>query len=139
MQTRESELQAQQLVLAFLGFYRGRIDGIWSDASIKAKQAFEMSEQFVPAQPNNGLPFTAGCRLPKKLRWERGYLTHANLTNEKIKEILDRQAPKPMPVAEKKEQVKPAPTEVKAEVKPAVVQKTSTNPNHAKPTQNVKA
>lgn len=92
MQYNPVEIRAQQIVLAFLGFYRGPIDGIWSSDSIEAKRKFEFEESFVPAAPSNGLPFAARQKLPKGCRWDdAGLLTHRDLTPEKIKEILTKQ------------------------------------------------
>ncbi len=96
MQYKKDELQAQQLVLAFLGYYKGVIDGIWSTASIQAKQAFECADNYLPAAPTFGLPFAPGSRLPKDMLWDKGFLTHKNLTIERAKEIFDAQsAPAP--------------------------------------------
>ena len=67
MQYNPVEIRAQQIVLAFLGFYRGPIDGIWSMDSISAKRRFEEDDLFLPCYPNNGLPFTARQKLPANL------------------------------------------------------------------------
>ena len=91
MQYKKDELQAQQLVLAFLGYYKGVIDGIWSTASIQAKQAFECADNYLPAAPTFGLPFAPGSRLPKGLLWDKGFLIHKDLTVERAKEIYDAQ------------------------------------------------
>lgn len=98
MQTSKMELMAQQLVLAFLGFYNGAIDGIWSDASIKAKRAFECDDSYTRGIPSNGLPFTLHDKLPKDLYWDKKLLNHRNLTPEKTQEIIKsrtRTAPAP--------------------------------------------
>lgn len=92
MQYKKDELQAQQLVLAFLGYYKGVIDGIWSTASIQAKQAFECADNYLPAAPTFGLPFAPGSRLPKGLLWDKGFLIHKDLTVERAKEIYDAQS-----------------------------------------------
>lgn len=114
MQYKSEELQAQQIVLAFLGFYKGKIDGIWSEATIKAKQAFECEDSYLPAAPTFGLPFSTGSRLPKGLRWESGFLTHVKLTMDKVKEIMDTHNNPPR--QERKEQHK-EPKEQKPEPK----------------------
>lgn len=99
MQHSPVELRAQQIVLAFLGFYKGPIDGIWSHDSIAAKQKFEFDPSFIPAAPSNGLPFTFRQKLPKGCYWdENGLLSHRNLTVEKAKEILTQQQVKSSPV-----------------------------------------
>nr|DAF93714.1 MAG TPA: hypothetical protein [Myoviridae sp. ctshb19] len=89
MQTGKMELMAQQVVLAFLGFYNGAIDGIWSGASMKAKRDFECADAYVPGIPSNGLPFSLTDRLPKGLYWEKKVLNHRNLTPEKAQEIIN--------------------------------------------------
>jgi hypothetical protein len=92
MQYSQTELCAQQLVLAFLGFYKGPIDGIWSGDSISAKRRFECDDAFIPAAPNNGLPFTHRAKLPKGCQWNvEGLLWHRGLTPEKASEILKKQ------------------------------------------------
>lgn len=92
MQYSPMEIRAQQVVLAFLGFYKGPIDGIWSSGSIDAKRAFEFHDSFIPAAPNNGLPFTLRQKLPKGCLWDaNGMMTHRDLDADKIKEILQRQ------------------------------------------------
>ena len=89
MQTGKMELMSQQVVLAFLGFYKGAIDGIWSTATIQAKQAYERELNFVPGVPSNGLPFTTKGRLPKGLYWdEKKLLGHRQMTPEKAAEIV---------------------------------------------------
>lgn len=92
MQTSKDELKAQQTVMAFLGFYKGPIDGIWSMDSISAKRRFEEDDLFLPCYPNNGLPFTARQKLPANLYWKAdGKLSHRDLTEDKEREIVERQ------------------------------------------------
>lgn len=92
MQYSQMELQAQQVVLAYLGFYKGPIDGIWSADSISAKRRFECDDLFIPAAPSNGLPFAHKCKLPKGMLWDKdGLLSHRGLTAEKAAEILKTQ------------------------------------------------
>jgi hypothetical protein len=88
MQTNKMELMSQQVVLAFLGFYRGAIDGIWSDATMKAKRDFEAHDSYVPGIPSYGMPFALLDKLPKGLKWEKKLLTHRDLTSEKAAEII---------------------------------------------------
>lgn len=95
MQTSKEHISSQQLVLAFLGYYNGKIDGIWSQASIEAKVKFEGDESFVPAYPNAGLPFGTRDKLPKD--WyvdKRGNVKHKKLSEEKAKELLTARGPK---------------------------------------------
>lgn len=71
MQVETEELKYQQMVLKHLGFYKGPIDGIWSNDTITAKKQFEFKREFSPAIPNNGLPFSLHDRLPKGLHYQR--------------------------------------------------------------------
>lgn len=95
MQYSQTEISAQQLVLAFLGYYKGPIDGIWSGDSISAKRRFECDDAFIPAAPSNGLPFPNRAKLPKGCQWDKeGLLWHRGLTTEKAGEILKNQQKK---------------------------------------------
>lgn len=96
MQTSETELRAQQLVLAFLGFYGGKIDGIWSDATISAMKKFEMDDRFLPAVPTIGMPFKVNCRLPKGMYWDKKIVSHRGLTVEAAQKLLNERAPAPV-------------------------------------------
>lgn len=92
MQYNPSEIRAQQIVLAYLGFYKGPIDGVWSGDSISAKRRFECDDSFIPAAPSNGLPFAHRAKLPKGCVWDQdGLLGHRGLTVEKAGEILKNQ------------------------------------------------
>lgn len=89
MQVTKEKMAAQQLVLFHLGYYKGNIDGIWSESTIKAKRAFEADPSFVPAYPNHGLPFGDRDKLPKGWRYgAKGVIGHADLTPELAKEIM---------------------------------------------------
>lgn len=88
MQTSKEALIAQQLVLFHLGFYKGLIDGIWSDKAIDAKKKFESDRSFLPAFPNGGLPFGSRDKLPKGMIYRNGLVCHRDLPDEKIAEIL---------------------------------------------------
>lgn len=98
MQATQTELSAQQLVLAFLGFYKGAIDGVWSDDSIKAMRAFECDDLFCPAVPTQGLPFKAGTKLPKGMYWDKKLVSHRKLTVEKAQELITSRTKKVLPV-----------------------------------------
>lgn len=99
MQHADMELRAQQLVLAFLGFYNGLIDGIWSDATIRAMQAFECDDKFLPAVPTSGYPFANRSRLPKGMYWDKNLVAHTKLTPEIAAELLQKRSPRaPDPV-----------------------------------------
>lgn len=95
MQYSQTELRAQQLVLAYLGFYKGPIDGIWSGDSISAKRRFECEDSFIPAAPSSGLPFPHRAKLPKGCQWDKeGLLTHRGMTPERAAELLKTQQKK---------------------------------------------
>lgn len=72
MQYTKNKLMAQQLTLFHLGFYTGVIDGVWGPACIQAKREMERGEDFVPANPNGGLPFGDRDKLPKGLEYRDG-------------------------------------------------------------------
>jgi hypothetical protein len=59
-----------QLALRVLGFYNGRIDGVWGRASAKAKVAFESDPKFAPCTPNGGAPFDLSMPLPACLFYD---------------------------------------------------------------------
>lgn len=98
MQTGNAEIRAQQLVLAYLGFYNGVIDGTWSDASIRAMKAFECDDSFLPAVPTNGLPFPVNAKLPKGMFWDKKLVSHRKMTTEDAKAILAARTPATKPV-----------------------------------------
>lgn len=87
MQYTKEKLKEQQMVLFHLGFYKGLIDGIWSTASIEAKRMFESRPEYVPANPNGGLPFGERERLPKDMSYSKGMVVHKTLTEERRLEI----------------------------------------------------
>lgn len=114
MQTGKAELMAQQVVLAFLGFYKGAIDGIWSGESIRAKQAFEREDAYVPGVPSSGLPFAQKGKLPKGLYWDgKRLLNHRSMTPEKMAEIIKSRTRAPKPVTPTP--TKPEPVSVRPE------------------------
>lgn len=76
MQRGTEQLKRQQQILTALGYYDGQIDGIWSDRTIEAKQKWENSGRFIPAIPNNGMPFGDVGKYPSGIRRETsGLLT----------------------------------------------------------------
>ena len=96
MQVSKKQIQRQQVILTHLGFYRHKCDGIWGPESIAAKRKFEADVSFVPALPNNGLPFGEREKYPKGMRMGSDrMLTYTDpkgkkendLTQEKIKQI----------------------------------------------------
>lgn len=89
MQVTKEKMAAQQLVLFHLGFYKGNIDGIWSEATIAAKRKFEADPSFLPAYPNHGLPFGDRDKLPKNWRYgAKGVIGHKELTPEAAQAIM---------------------------------------------------
>lgn len=64
MQVSTEQLKRQQEILKALGFYHGKLDGIWGPKSIQAKKKFEGDPKFVPGIPNNGLPFASKGPYP---------------------------------------------------------------------------
>lgn len=129
MQYSQMELQAQQVVLAYLGFYKGPIDGIWSGDSISAKRRFECDDSFIPAAPSNGLPFAHKCKLPKGMLWDKdGLLAHRGLTAEKAAEILNTQQKKAAPPSNQKQQGKTEQPKVET---PKAVAETEVRENEA--------
>ena len=72
-QFQNAQIVRQQQVLAHLGYYKGRIDGIWGPGTIKAKKEFE-SMGFAPGVPNGGLPFASRGPYPKGIFMSNGLL-----------------------------------------------------------------
>jgi hypothetical protein len=80
MQTGKEKHSRQQLIMQLLGFYKGKVDGIWGPATMDAKRRWEMSTKFEPAIPNNGLPLGDRGPYPKGIRiGSDGLLTCAEL------------------------------------------------------------
>lgn len=78
-------LQRQQMVLKHLGYYHGKCDGIWGPDTIAAKRAFELSGNFNPGYPNNGLPFNQEGPYPIGIMRDyrnRALITHTDMTEE---------------------------------------------------------
>ncbi len=81
-QFQPTQIIRQQQVLAHLGYYKGRIDGIWGPKCIAAKKEFE-SMGFAPGLPNGGLPFAARGPYPKGVMMIGGLLTCAGFDETK--------------------------------------------------------
>lgn len=98
MQTNPKEILRQQIVLNFLGFYNGRLDGIWGPETIAAKKSFEGSGNFNPGIPNSGLPFANDGPLPDGLYMSRGLLQLADQEDQvllKEAAVLQQQTEQP--------------------------------------------
>lgn len=61
--------QKQQLIMTMLGYYSGKCDGIWGPKCVEAKRKWEYEDNFEPAVPSNGLPFTGRGKLPKGMSY----------------------------------------------------------------------
>ena len=72
-QFQNAQIVRQQQILAHLGYYKGRIDGIWGPGTIKAKKEFE-AMGFAPGVPNGGLPFASRGPYPKGIFMSNGLL-----------------------------------------------------------------
>lgn len=103
MQTGNDQLKRQQQILRLKGFYTGAIDGIWSSMTIEAKQKWERSRNFVPAIPNNGLPFASKGPYPSGIRVGKDGM----LTCAEVEEFLEREKLSQQRTFEKKK-VEPA-------------------------------
>ena len=66
----------QQQILTHLGYYSGKIDGIWGPKTIEAKKAFETSGHFKPGIPSSGSPFSFTPPFPHTLTLDSNYLMH---------------------------------------------------------------
>jgi len=101
MQIKSEHLLRQQLVLKFLNYYKGKLDGIWGPTSIAAKKAFESTRDFAPAYPNNGLPFGDKDVLPKGMSYElpSRLITCVNLSETVIAELSGIKPVEPVKVA----------------------------------------
>lgn len=53
-----TQLIRQQEILAALGFYKGKVDGIWGPSSTAAMKQFEADPTFLPGIPNHGMPLS---------------------------------------------------------------------------------
>lgn len=87
MQTMKHQLIAQQVVLAYLGYYKGTIDGIWGPASYEAKRAYDNSETF-DGVPTSGTPFARDVKIPRALRWRDNCLWHKDCDQDKFDELV---------------------------------------------------
>jgi len=56
-----------QQILKYLGYYKGKIDGIWGKGSMQAKIDFEDSPDFEPGAKNFGGLFDSSLPLPKSI------------------------------------------------------------------------
>lgn len=119
------QLQSQQILLAFLGFYKGKCDGIWGPDSIAAMRSYEASLIFSPGYPSNGLPLKEKGQLPTGVyRRPRapGILSHVDMPDDyaatKLSELVTEEAARKL-LEPKQDNV--APQTVKQEVKASEV------------------
>ena len=61
--------QKQQLIMTMLGYYDGTCDGVWGPKCVAAKRQWEFEDNFEPAVPQNGRPFTGRGKLPKGMHY----------------------------------------------------------------------
>lgn len=64
-------IKSQQFYISQLGFYDGKINGVWDKNWEAAMELFKLDKRFFPANKkrNNG-PFMPFERLPKGFKWE---------------------------------------------------------------------
>lgn len=112
---KSTQLQNQQLIMAHLGFYRGKLDGVWGPQAIQAKKDWESSGKFKPAFPNSGMPLDPRGKLPTGIiRGTAGLLKCLSLTSEKEAELLSTKGE--LYVGKVEPKVKETPQEIKPEV-----------------------
>jgi len=87
MQYETLQLQRQQMVMHVLGFYDGKLDGIWGPKSIEAKKRFEASPKFMPAIPANGMPFAGRAPFPNGITVNRDGLMY----HDAIEGLLEKE------------------------------------------------
>lgn len=116
MQFKPEQIKRQQMIMRVLGFYTGKIDGIWAQKCIEAKRAWELSGKFNPANPNNGLPFADTDPLPTGMRFDRvsRMFTHRELTETLIAELSGKTS---APVPAQPQEPVPTPEVTNSDVK----------------------
>ena len=108
MQYETQQLKRQQLIMQCLGFYNGKIDGIWGPKSIDAKKRFESSPKYLPALPANGMPFAARAPFPNGVTLGRdGLLYHEAIEGVLDKEKQSAKKPTALPVVAEKVEAAP--------------------------------
>lgn len=82
--------QQIQIIMTILGYYDGVCDGVWGPKCIAAKREWEYHDDFDPATPSNGLPFTGRDKLPKGMVYFHKGLTimWPRMTKEVVDKIL---------------------------------------------------
>lgn len=102
MQIKKEQLERQQEILKLLGFYQGKVDGIWGPRSIDAKKKFEASNSFAPGIPKNGMPFADFGPYPANITIDHAtnMLQHPRLSEQK-EEVKVEVKPEPTPPAMK--------------------------------------
>ena len=81
--------QQIQVIMAVLGYYEGACNGVWGQKSIDAMRKWELADDFEPATPQNGKPFTGRGKLPDGIHYGAGLtLITEHLYSEKAQELL---------------------------------------------------
>jgi hypothetical protein len=90
MQLKPKQLLRQQAIMAFLGLYRHKCDGIWGPEAIASKRRWENEASFIPAFPNRGLPFGDRDTVPKGMRFDRAerLFTFKDLNDEELRKVM---------------------------------------------------
>ena len=101
MQVNTEQLQRQQLIMQALGFYFGKIDGVWGPRSIEAKKRFEADPTFRPGIPANGMPFGDRPPYPAGVTYDHatGLLYHPKI-EEHLKPTIAKVTVNVEPAAE---------------------------------------
>jgi hypothetical protein len=100
-QNKPEQLKRQQEILKVLGFYKGKLDGIWGPKSIAAMKDFEASAAFKPCIPNHGMPLSYEGRLPSGIT--KGLDRRVELLYHPLLETLVEPTPTPAPKAKVEE------------------------------------
>ena len=112
-QFQNAQIVRQQQILAHLGYYKGRIDGIWGPGTIKAKKEFE-AMGFAPGVPNGGLPFASRGPYPKGIFMSNGLLDCGGFDTSKYPVYNPNAVFQKPPVQQQKPEPKKSLTEAEA-------------------------
>lgn len=118
MQVKTEQLIRQQEIMKALGFYHGKIEGIWGPKSIDAKKKFEASPTFSPGIPKNGMPFADHGPYPANIM-----LDHATGLLDHPQALAAREAAKAQAQPEVKAEAAPVAEKPAAPAQPAPTKK----------------